>query len=148
MTVSPNKVNEFRLGFNRLDEFRHDTAFQTTPDFLSVSDTGLSTAMDFLRFDSDSYTLADNFTVVHGSHTLKTGLEIRSLRTHQFDFLNPSTTYLTTAHLIADTPDSVGLTIGGQRKLRNYDYGFFLQDNWRLSKRFQVNAGRWRHRDL
>ena len=141
MTVSPNKVNEFRVGFNRLDEFRHDTAFQTTPNFLSVSDTGLSTAMDFLRFDSDSYTLADNFTVVHGSHTLKTGLEIRSLRTHRFDFLNPSTTYLTTAHLITDTPDSVGLTIGGQRKLRNYDYGFFLQDNWRLSKRFQINAG-------
>ena len=81
LTVSPNKVNEFRLGFNRLDEFRHDTAFQTTPNFLSVSDTGLSTAMDFLRFDSDSYTVADNFTVVHGSHTFKTGVEIRSLRT-------------------------------------------------------------------
>src|SRR5437870_8425108 len=140
-TISPTRVNELRIGFNRLDEFRHDVGFQTTPNFLSVSEVGLSTAMDFLRFDSDSYTLADNFTVVHGNHTLKTGFEIRSLRTHRFDFLNPSTTYLTLAHLIADTPDSVGLTIGGQRKLRNTDYGFLLQDSWRVSKRFQVNAG-------
>jgi hypothetical protein len=45
------------------------------------------------------------------------------------------------AHLIADTPDTVGLTIGGQRKLHNTDYGFFIQDNWRLSRRLQVNAG-------
>src|SRR5712691_2983645 len=139
--ISPTKVNEWRLGFNRIDEFRHDVAFGSTPNFLTVSDIGMTTAMDFLRFDSDSYTVADNFTVVRGSHTLKVGLEIRSLRTHRFDFLNPSTTYLTVAHLIADTPDAVGLTIGGQRKLRNTDYGFFVQDNWRFSKRLQVNAG-------
>lgn len=140
-TLSPTMVNEARLGFNRLDEFRHDAAFESTPAFLSVSEVGISTAMDFLRFDSDSYTLADNFTVVHGSHTFKIGFEVRELRTHRFDFLNPSTTYLTVAHLIADTPDSVGLTIGGQRKLRNTDYGFFLQDNWRFSRRLEINAG-------
>jgi hypothetical protein len=129
-TLSPAIVNEWRIGFNRLDEFRHDAAFQSTPDFLTVSGVGLSTAMDFLKFDSDSYTVGDNFTVIRSNHTLKTGFEIRSLRTHRFDFLNPSTTYLSLAHLIADTPDSVGLTIGGQRKLRNTDYGFFVQDNW------------------
>jgi hypothetical protein len=115
MVISPTTVNEWRLGFNRIDEFRHDVAFDSTPDFLTVSDVGMTTAMDFLRFDSDSYTAADNFTVVHGSHTFKTGFEIRSLRTHRFDFLNPSTTYNTVAHLIADTPDLVGLTIGGQK---------------------------------
>ena len=141
LVISPTTVNEWRLGFNRIDEFRHDIAFDSTPNFLTVSDVGMTTAMDFLRFDSNSYTAADNFTVVHGSHTFKTGFEIRSLRTHRFDFLNPSTTYNTVAHLIADTPDSVGLTIGGQKKLRNTDYGFFVQDNWRVSKRLQVNAG-------
>jgi outer membrane receptor protein involved in Fe transport len=140
-SISSTMVNDWRLGFNRLDEFRHDVAFDSTPNFLSVSDVGISTGMDFLRFDSASYTAADNFTVVHGSHTLKAGFEIRNLRTNRFDFLNPSTTYLTVGHLIADTPDTVGLTIGGQRKLHNTDYGFFVQDNWRLSRRLQVNAG-------
>jgi len=140
-SISSTMVNDWRLGFNRLDEFRHDVAFASTPNFLSVSDVGISTGMDFLRFDSASYTAADNFTVVHGSHSLKAGFEIRNLRTNRFDFLNPSTTYLTVAHLISDTPDSVGLTIGGQRKLHNTDYGFFVQDNWRLSRRLQVNAG-------
>jgi Carboxypeptidase regulatory-like domain/TonB dependent receptor/TonB-dependent Receptor Plug Domain len=139
--LSATIVNEWRLGFNRLDEFRHDVAFDSTPNFLTVSDVGLSTGMDFLRFDSASYTAADDFTIVHGSHTFKTGFEIRNLRTNRFDFLNPSTTYLTLDHLIADTPDTVGLTIGGQRKLHNTDYGFFFQDNWRLSRRFQINAG-------
>ena len=140
-SISPAIVNELRVGFNRIDEFRHDVAFDQEPNFLSVSDVQMTTAMDFLRFDSDSYTLADNFTAVRGSHTFKAGFEIRDLRTHRFDFLNPRSTYLTVAHLIADTPDTVALTIGGQKKLRNTDYGFFVQDNWRVSKRFQVNAG-------
>jgi hypothetical protein len=140
-SLSPTMVNEWRLGFNRLDEFRHDVAFDSVAAFLTVVDVGITTAMDFLRFDSASYTAADNFTVVHGNHTLKTGFEIRNLRTNRFDFLHPSTTYNTVDHLIADTPDLVGLTIGGQKKLRNTDYGFFVQDNWRVSKRFQVNAG-------
>jgi hypothetical protein len=139
--LSPTMVNEWRLGFNRIDEFRHDVAFDSLPAFLTVVDVGTTTAMDFLRFDSDSYTVADNFSVIRGSHTFKTGFEIRSLRTHRFDFLHPSTTYNTVDHLIADTPDLVGLTIGGQKKLRNADYGFFVQDNWRFSKRLQINAG-------
>jgi hypothetical protein len=140
-SISSSMVNELRIGFNRLDEFRHDAAFLTTPAFMNVSDLGLSIAMDHLKFDSDSYTLADNFTVIHGNHTWKTGFEIRNLRTHRFDYTQPSTTYLTTAHLLADTPDSISVNLNAFRNLRNVDYGFFIQDNWRFSKRFQVNAG-------
>jgi hypothetical protein len=140
-SISPTMINELRIGFNRLDEFRHDAQFLTTPAFMSVSDLGLSIAMDHLKFDTDSYTLADNFTIVHGSHTWKTGFEIRNLRTHRFDYTQPSTTYLTTAHLLADTPDSIAVNLNAFRNLRNVDYGFFSQDNWRFSKRLQINAG-------
>lgn len=140
-TLSPAMVNEWRIGFNRIDEYRHDAAFTKTPNFLTVDDAGFSTGMDFLRFDADSYTVADNLTVVRGTHTVKAGFEIRSLRTHRFDFLNPSTEYFTVDDLIADTPDVIYLTIGGQKKLHNTDYGFFIQDFWRYSKRLQINAG-------
>ena len=141
-SISPTMVNEWRLGFNHMDLFRHDTAFQTTPNFATVSDVGFTNAMDFLKFDSVSYTVADNFTVIRGKHTWKTGFEIRSLRTHRVDSRQPLTTYLTVAHLIADTADTVGLDIdSGERNLRNTDYGFFVQDNWRPSNRLQVNAG-------
>ena len=40
-TISPTRVNELRIGFNRLDEFRHDVGFQTTPNFLSVFRGGI-----------------------------------------------------------------------------------------------------------
>jgi outer membrane receptor protein involved in Fe transport len=43
--------------------------------------------------------------------------------------------------LIADTAANVTVTLGPEKKLRNADYGFFVQDNWRLSQRLQVNAG-------
>ena len=140
-TITPTMVNELRLGFNRLDEFRHDTLAAAIPASLTISEAGIGTGMDFLRFDSDSYTLADNLTIIHRNHTLKTGFEIRSLRTHRFDYSVPGSTYLTLAHLIVDTPDSVGVNFDGPRALHNADSGFFFQDNWRVSKRLQVNAG-------
>ncbi len=140
--ISPTMVNELRLGLNSLDLFRHDAAYSTTPNFMAVSDVGFSNTMDFLKFDSRSYTVADNFTVVRGNHSWKTGFEIRSLTTHRVDARQPVTTYLTVAHLIADTADTVGMDLSdGQRNLRNTDYGFFVQDNWRLSNRVEVNAG-------
>jgi len=139
--ISPTMVNEWRLGFNFIDLVRHDTAFETTPNFVTVSDVGLSNAMDFLKFHSASYTVADNFTAVYSKHTLKTGFEIRALRTYRLDILQPGTTYLTLANFIADRADSVAVTLGGEKTLRNIDYGVFVQDNWRLSQRLQVNAG-------
>jgi hypothetical protein len=141
-TISPTMVNELRLGFNRLDEFRHDAAYASDPQFIGVGgDGGFGTGMDYLRFDSSSYTVADNFTVVHGAHTVKTGFEIRSLQTHRQDFFNPSAYYLDLPELIADTPISITINLDGSKALHNIDYGFFVQDNWRLSKRLQVNAG-------
>lgn len=140
-SVSPTLVNELRLGFNRVDEFRRDLGFATTPNFLTVSDVGISTSMETLRFSSQSYTVADNLTSVRGNHTLQTGFEIRFLRTRRTMIYRPSTTYLTLDSLIRDEPNSVSLSLAGQRKLPNTDFGFFIQDNWRVSKRLQINAG-------
>jgi hypothetical protein len=141
-TISPTMVNELRLGFNRLDEYRHDALFPKTPNFLDVfGDGGFSVNMDFLRFDTDSYTVADNLTLIRGKHTIKTGLEIRSLQTHRFDYFNPDTIYFDVASLIADTPGIIGVNLDGPKALHNIDYGFFVQDNWRVSKRLQVNGG-------
>jgi outer membrane receptor protein involved in Fe transport len=141
LVISPTMVNEARLGFNALNLVRHDAAFETTPNFVTVSDVGLSNAMDFLKFRSASYTVADNFTAVRSKHTLKIGFEIRALRTYRLDVLQPGTTYLTVTNLIADKPDSVAVTIGGEKTLQDTDYGFFVQDNWRVNQRLQVNAG-------
>src|SRR5437870_12414338 len=44
-SISPSMVNEVRVGFNRVDEFRHDAAFQTTPNYLSVTETGFTTGL-------------------------------------------------------------------------------------------------------
>ena len=66
-TISPTRVNELRIGFNRLDLFRHDTAFQSTPNFLGVTEGGLNTGMDFLRFDSETGTAASRTTRVMAS---------------------------------------------------------------------------------
>jgi outer membrane receptor protein involved in Fe transport len=139
--LSPTMVNEWRVGLNIIDLYRHDAAFQNIPSVVSVSEVGFSTAPDSLKFDTTSFTVADNFTVIRGKHSWKTGFEIRSLRTHRVDATRPSTTYLTMAHLIADTADSVSVNLGPEKQLRNTDYGVFVQDNWRLSNQVTVNAG-------
>ena len=134
-------VNEWRLGLNIIDLYRHDAAFQNIPNVVSVSEVGFSNAPDSLKFATKSFTVADNFTVVRGKHSWKAGFEIRSLRTHRVDSTRPTTTYLTMAHLIADTADSISVNLGPEKQLRNTDYGVFVQDNWRLSNRVAVNAG-------
>jgi hypothetical protein len=47
VSISPTMVNELRLGFNRVGEFRHDAAFDANPNYLNVTDAGFTTGMDF-----------------------------------------------------------------------------------------------------
>ena len=95
----------------------------------------------FIHFLTSTYTIADNFSVIHGSHTLKTGFELREVRSARFQGGPPTYTYNSYADLIADKPTSVGLLFGGGKGLRTRNYGFYGQDEWRVSRQLQVNLG-------
>jgi hypothetical protein len=145
-SISPTMVNELHLGFNRTALLLHDLLALQVPAFVFELTTGVNTGMDKLNFTGDTITVSDNFTWIHGKHTFKTGFELRNVRSYRNEFLPPFHFYFGIPSLLADQPVALDVFFGAQKSLRNVDFGTFFQDDWRLSKRVQLNAGlRWEY---
>lgn len=142
-TISPSMFNELRLGFNRNDLNRNNSTLYTLPGWLEVAQVGL--ASDFqsqIHFTTNTYTLADNFTWIRNKHTLKAGFEIRDLRSSRLQATNPTHFFNTLDDLIADRPNTIRLTFGNPgRGQTSVQTGLFIQDDWRVSRRLQLNLG-------
>ncbi|MBO0724414.1 MAG: TonB-dependent receptor [Blastocatellia bacterium] len=141
-TISPTMFNEFRVGFNRADLDRNFENFDQLSAFLSVTTGNLSASLlSFIHFTTNTYSVVDNFTNIRGNHTLKTGFEIRDVRSYRTQGGLPTHTYNTLADLIADNPIKIGLVFNTSKRNFTTDYGFYAQDDWRISPRFQFNFG-------
>jgi len=141
-TLSPGMFNELRLGFNRVNLFRNEPGREAIPAWVSVSGVGLSSSMpSYIHFISTTYTLADNFTVIRGKHTVKAGFELRQVRSVRGQGGQPTHTYNNINDLIADRANRIQLLFGGGKGLSNWNDGFYVQDDWRVLSRFQINAG-------
>ncbi|MCU1234947.1 MAG: TonB-dependent receptor, plug, partial [Candidatus Solibacter sp.] len=139
-TIKGTQLNELRVGLNRVDLDRHAENLDQIPAWITAGSLNASLS-SFIHFLSTTYTVADNFSQIHGAHTLKAGFEIRELRSARFQGGPPTYTYNNTADLISAKPLSVGLLFGGGKGLHTRNYGFYGQDEWRVSRHLQVNLG-------
>ncbi len=142
-TVSPTMLNELRLGFNRWFIPRLNATY--FGGFGEVIVSGLYTATNFeglLRFATNSFTLADNFSFRSGRHSFKTGFEIRNIRAGRIQRQNPIYTYNNIADFLANRVNNVRIIFGTigteQRQLQN---GFFFQDDFQVTPRVMLNLG-------
>jgi outer membrane receptor protein involved in Fe transport len=141
-TISPTMFNELRLGFNRADLDRNFRDFDRPSAFINVTTGSLNASLlSFIHFTSNTFSVVDNFTKIRGRHTLKAGFEIRDVRSYRTQGGLPTHTYNNTADLIADRPSRIGLIFNTSKRNFTTNYGFYLQDDWRVSPRFQLNAG-------
>jgi len=141
-TVSPSVFNELRVGFNRVDLDNDYVGVEGVPAWFTVAGAGLGVSLNaHIHYVTNTYTLADNLAMVRGRHTLKAGFEIREVRSTRFQDNVPLMYYNSLNDFIADRPNRVRIVFGGTKSLRNRNYGFFVQDDWRITDRFQLNAG-------
>ena len=141
-TISPTMFNELRVGFNRADLDRNFRGFDQLSAFINVTTGSLnSSLLSFIHFTTNTYSVVDNFTNIRGAHTLKAGFEIRDVRSYRTQGGLPTHTYNNTTDLITDKPNSVGLIFNTGKRNFTTNYGFYLQDDWRVSSRLQLNAG-------
>ena len=141
-TISPTRVNELRIGYNRPDLDRANTSYDTQPAYAEVASAGLWDYLSRLHFLSNVLSLDDNFTLVHGAQTWKFGAQIRDLRSTRVQAKKPGSEYNTLDDLIADSPYEVYAVFGNPgRGQRTTSYSGYAQDDWRVSRRLQVNAG-------
>jgi outer membrane receptor protein involved in Fe transport len=141
-TLGPSLFNELRAGFNRVNLFRTETGRENYPAWITVSGTGPSSSLaSYIGFITTTYTLADTLTMVRGKHSVKTGFEIREVRSVRDQGGQPTHTYNNINDLIADRANRIQVLFGGGKGLHNRNYGFYIQDDWRLNPRLQLNLG-------
>jgi len=156
LLISPTTSNEIRFGYNHYPVARHTEA--TNPADNVVED-GLpphpkktvalrSPAFSFYTYDltaldTPTQTFADNFTWIHGSHSFKAGIEIRRINGKRTQFGQGAwENYNTLDDLINDRIYSLELDFGNPGKgLGFWSFGSFFQDDWKVSRRLQLNLG-------
>lgn len=142
-TLSPTVLNEIRLGFNRVNLRRNNATLTTEPGWVETIG-GPSLVSDFqslLAFRTNTYSVVDNLTFVRGRQTIKTGADVRFLRSARTQDTNPTHSYTNLDNLVADRPANIRLAFGGDKILNSDQYAFYLQDDVRLNTRLQVNLG-------
>jgi outer membrane receptor protein involved in Fe transport len=180
---TPAKINELRFGYSRFrTSFNSADATPGNPNFIDPAVLGLAmgtahvglpeidfngiienlgaTAFSVPRARlSETFQVLDNFTWVHGSHTLKFGGEFHRYDVQSFndnlergllDVNNPGID----PNPIVDS--IVGFYLGSFSASANYgntnrftfnnNFGFFAQDQWRVRNNLTVSAGlRWEY---
>jgi hypothetical protein len=140
--ISPSLLNEFRFGANRVDMDRRQTGVEDIPAAVQTAGVNLNVTLSArLHAMADTYTLADNFTIIKGRHTIKTGFEYRQVNADRFQDNAPLHIYNSLNDLIADRTNRVRVTFGGLKPLGYSTFGLFVQDEFRLNNRLQLNMG-------
>ncbi|MCI0420734.1 MAG: TonB-dependent receptor, partial [Acidobacteria bacterium] len=139
---------EFRVGYNRLFLRRNNSTYDSgfgAGQFGWVEVASVGLAGDFaslLFFRGNSYSITDNFTWIKGSHTIKLGADIREVRSSRIQGTRVTHFFNSLDDLVNDVPSQIRPTFGNPgRGYTSTEYGFYVQDDWRINRRFQLNLG-------
>jgi Carboxypeptidase regulatory-like domain/TonB dependent receptor len=149
-TFSPNLLNEFGVAFNRpyTSSLGGGGPF---PSFSCSAFWGCSNANTFgdapgpALFSENqpehSLQFLDTLTWIKGRHSIHAGLDIRHAVTHNALYPQDFIAYDSQADFLANQGDQFSTLGHNMVTVQNTNYGFFLQDDMRLSSRFTVNLG-------
>jgi outer membrane receptor protein involved in Fe transport len=163
-TFGPNLLNEFQAGYAR------DSFVGSVPkDEFGMPSLSFDTAEPHFGsyngypqlFIENTFNYKDMVTWVKSKHSLKLGAEYsRNQENSEFNVGRPSYYFFDPLYFAADFPywEAAGVNpeltgAGGTgsphvdtniRAFRNYELGFFVQDDWKVTPRFTLNLGlRW-----
>lgn len=159
--ISPATVNEFRAGYtrNRISNIPDPSQFGVPQISFDFGETGFGAYNGYPQFFTENvFHFSDMVATVRGKHSLKFGGEFRrNQENSEFNVGRPSYYFFDYLYFAADLPyvQAAGvnpeLVTGGSahidtniRAWRNYELGFFVQDDWKVTKNLTFNLGlRW-----
>ncbi len=160
-TISPTFVNEFRAGYTRnvVENIPEPAEFGVPNANFDFAEVGFGAYNGYPQFFIENvFHYSDMVSMVKGKHSLKFGGDYRrNQENSEFNVGRPSYYFFDYLYFAADLPYYQGagvnpeLTTGGSAHLdtnirawRNYEMGFFVQDDWKVKKNLTLNFGlRW-----
>ena len=149
-------ISETRFGFNRTTQLRSDDFFsKKDPNHPEESFTGgrslprLSTGLGFSGPDGEAnrsggpfWQISQKFALPKGRHFLKFGGDFHRVTGTRNNPELPSFFYPDLNTLLGNTPSAVTVTLGnGDFNMRAYEFGFFAQDDFRVTPKLILNFG-------
>ena len=146
--MSANKLNEAYVQYGIHDE-QIDAIYNTIPRVNVSSGFNLGSTTNYNPVKNHVVAFNDNLTWTlpstrTGEHVLKTGAQLKILRSDSFFDSNfrGTWTFASNAAFLAGTPSSYTANQGDSSLERpNETYGFFVQDDWRPRKNLTLNLG-------
>lgn len=160
-TFSPTIVNEFRAGItrNRITDVPLKSQFGVPNIEFDDGTAQFGSYNGYPQvFTEDVFDFKDLVSIVKGKHSIKIGGELKkNYENSEFNVGRPCFYFADQLYFAADLPyyEAAGvnpeLTSGlpshldtNIRAWRNYELGWFVQDDWKVNKRLTVNLGvRW-----
>ena len=153
--IGPNKTMEIRYGFDHWPIARHiqnsdpshnqalyGTELSNVTTAINTSGLTRTFVFNVLNSDSPVHSFVDNFVWVKGSHTIKAGAQIQHTSSKRYQVEPIIYYYNSIQNMINDNPLALQLTVGNPG--RGYTWvnsGFYIQDDWKVNRRFQINYG-------
>lgn len=158
-TIGATKVNELRLGFNRISS-RSTPSTQLNPAEFGINNgrdtqVGLpqiNIAGGALNFggpslfpsgrDDTTYVLANTFSGLRGRHSLKFGGEFRKFFTNSFRLGTGTFNFASVSAFIANSANSFSITLGNQAaSIEEGALNFFVQDSYKVYPNLTFELG-------
>jgi hypothetical protein len=149
-TFSPTVLNEFGIAFNRpqTDSLGGGGNFPIIQcsafwgcDNTNTFVTAPGPALFSNRRPQHALQFLDTVSWIKGRHSIRAGLDIRHVVTH--DALDPQEflAFDGTADLLANQGEQLSTLGHTTVGVQNTNYGFFIQDDFRMTPRFTLNMG-------
>lgn len=148
---SPSKLNEFRGNMSRVVGKNDIPPNVFVPSISIPSITGFSTNGYPSGYFQTSFNYKDVFSWVAGAHTIKTGGELRRVRSNSINTNNfiPSYSFTNLLDFANDAAlqqtrlvdPRTGIPSINEVGLRDWEWALFVNDDWKVSRKLTLNIG-------
>ncbi len=160
--ISPTTVNEFRAGYTRnsLTLIPDPSQFGVPQASFDFGEVGFGSYNGYPQFFIENvYSFSDMVAMISGKHSVKLGADYRrNQENSEFNVGRPSYYFFDYLYFANDMPYQLAAGVNPElasgpgnahldtniRAFRNFELGFYVQDDWKVSRNLTLNLGlRW-----